>query len=34
MIILITGANGLLGQHLVKKLLDRGHTVIATGKGP
>lgn len=32
--ILITGANGLLGQHLIKQLLDHRHTVIATGKGP
>jgi dTDP-4-dehydrorhamnose reductase len=31
--ILITGANGLLGQHLTKLLLEKGHTVIATGKG-
>ncbi len=31
--VLITGANGLLGQHLVKLLLARGHRVIATGKG-
>src|SRR5688572_6664595 len=32
--ILITGANGLLGQHLVKHLLDKNYTVIATGIGP
>lgn len=32
--ILITGANGLLGQHLVKQLLDHGYTVIATSIGP
>jgi dTDP-4-dehydrorhamnose reductase len=32
--ILITGANGLLGQHLIKLLLDKNHTVIATSKGP
>jgi dTDP-4-dehydrorhamnose reductase len=31
--ILVTGANGLLGQHLVKKLLAQAHTVIATGRG-
>ena len=32
--ILITGANGLLGQHLVKLLLEKQYSVIATGKGP
>ncbi|MBI1341765.1 MAG: sugar nucleotide-binding protein [Terrimonas sp.] len=31
--ILITGANGLLGQHLVKRLLEKPYQVIATGKG-
>lgn len=31
--IAITGANGLVGQHLAKELLHRGYTVIATGKG-
>jgi len=31
--ILITGANGLLGRHLVKKLVEKKHKVIATGKG-
>jgi len=31
--ILITGANGLLGQHLVKRLLEHYHSIIATGKG-
>jgi dTDP-4-dehydrorhamnose reductase len=31
--ILVTGANGLLGQHLVKQLLDKGYHVIATGRG-
>ena len=32
--ILITGSNGLLGQHLVKLLLDTtAHDIIATGKG-
>lgn len=32
--ILVTGANGLLGQHLIKLLLDNEYTVIATGRGP
>jgi dTDP-4-dehydrorhamnose reductase len=32
--ILLTGANGLLGQHLVQKLLNAGHHVTATGRGP
>lgn len=32
--ILITGANGLLGQHLVNHLLLTNHQIIATGKGP
>src|SRR5262245_15773221 len=32
--ILVTGANGLLGQHLVKQLLEAGYVVVATGKGP
>ena len=32
--ILITGANGLLGQKLVEQLVERGKfEVIATGKG-
>lgn len=32
--ILITGANGFIGQYLVKQLLDRGsHRVIGTGTG-
>ncbi|MES2890858.1 MAG: SDR family oxidoreductase [Bacteroidota bacterium] len=32
--ILITGANGFLGQHLIKRLLDETtHLIIATGKG-
>lgn len=31
--ILVTGANGLLGQNLVYELFLRGFTVIATGKG-
>lgn len=30
--ILITGANGYLGQGIVKHLLDLGHTVVATGR--
>jgi dTDP-4-dehydrorhamnose reductase len=32
--ILITGANGLLGQHLIKLLLEKNYSVIATSKGP
>jgi dTDP-4-dehydrorhamnose reductase len=32
--VLVTGANGFLGYYLVRKLLDRLYTVIATGKGP
>jgi dTDP-4-dehydrorhamnose reductase len=31
--VLITGANGLLGQQLVKLLVDRGHQVVATARG-
>ena len=31
--VLVTGANGLLGRHLVKKLVAKGHDVIATAKG-
>ena len=31
--VLVTGANGLLGQHLVKILLDNNHEVTATGLG-
>lgn len=32
--ILITGANGLLGQHLVQELLHQQFSVVATSKGP
>jgi dTDP-4-dehydrorhamnose reductase len=32
--VLITGANGLLGQFLVKLLLREGYPVLAVGKGP
>lgn len=32
--ILVTGANGLLGQTLVKQLLEKKYEVIATGRGP
>src|SRR5688572_2668139 len=31
--ILITGANGLLGQTIVKQLLEKNYNVIATGRG-
>jgi dTDP-4-dehydrorhamnose reductase len=32
--IIITGSNGLLGQHLIKLLIETtGHTIIATGRG-
>jgi dTDP-4-dehydrorhamnose reductase len=31
--VLITGANGLLGQHLTKILLDRNYQVVATSRG-
>ena len=30
--ILVTGANGYLGQGIVRHLLDKGHTVIAVGR--
>lgn len=30
--VLITGANGLLGQHLTKLLLDKNYQVVATGR--
>ena len=32
--VLVTGANGLLGQHLVKQLQESGFAVVATGRGP
>ncbi len=32
--ILVTGANGFLGYYLVQQLLQKGYSVIATGKGP
>ena len=32
--ILVTGANGFLGQHLVNLLLQQGYAVIAVAKGP
>ncbi len=32
--ILITGSNGLLGQHIIKLLIETtGHTIVATGRG-
>lgn len=31
--ILITGANGLLGQHLIRQLLEKHYIIIATSKG-
>lgn len=33
MYISITGSNGLLGQHLTKLLLSKGHKILALGKG-
>jgi dTDP-4-dehydrorhamnose reductase len=32
--ILVTGANGLLGQHLIKLLLENDYQVLASGIGP
>ncbi len=32
--VLVTGANGFLGQHLVKQLLENDFSVVATGRGP
>lgn len=33
--VLVTGANGLLGQHLIRQLVDEGKfNIYATGKGP
>jgi dTDP-4-dehydrorhamnose reductase len=32
--VLVTGANGFVGQHLVTSLLERNYAVLATGKGP
>ncbi len=34
MVILITGANGFLGHYLTGLLLQNGHQVLATGRGP
>src|SRR5687768_12330271 len=31
--VLVTGANGFLGQYLSGQLLDKGHDVLATGRG-
>lgn len=31
--VLVTGANGLLGQHLIKQLLDEQYHVLAVGRG-
>src|SRR5947209_6351333 len=31
--VLITGANGLLGQHLIKLLLGNNYQVVATSRG-
>jgi len=32
--VLVTGANGLLGQHLVAQLINRKYEVVALGRGP
>jgi dTDP-4-dehydrorhamnose reductase len=32
--ILVTGANGLLGQTIVRQLLEKKYDVVATGRGP
>ena len=32
--ILITGANGLLGQKLVEQLIEKGHSIIGISRGP
>lgn len=32
--ILVTGANGLLGQTLIKQLIEKKYEVVATGRGP
>ena len=32
--ILVTGANGLLGQSLIRQLLEKKYDVVATGRGP
>lgn len=32
--ILVTGANGLLGQTLIRQLIERKYEVVATGRGP
>ena len=33
-IVLVTGANGLIGSRVVARLLDEGEKLIATGRGP
>src|SRR5687768_5975217 len=32
--VLVTGANGLLGQHLIECLLEKKYNVVAVGRGP
>ena len=32
--IIVTGSNGLLGQHLIPQLAQHNHQVIALGRGP